>query len=384
MKDNFKLLNNVDIDLDKYQDLNVDKDKLKEKMRGQIKSKSKFKKNIAVASSACIVGIGLIGAGIINPSLANGIPIIENIFEDLNETLSIDRVYTKYAQGIGQTQTVNGTTVSIEEAVSDGHNLYLTYKIESEEKLPRGEYKPYGENSGDLMMYENMKIDNGGSLMGGTSLVGYYRDDYTFVGMKSYQIKFKGKEAPRNFNVKIKIDNIGDVDSDIGDMIKGPFKFALNIDSKADLDLIEVNESKNGYKVKNIEVSPYSINVNIEFPKDFVSDKEDIVKEVNIYDNKGERIASQGYDENGIKVNKTRVENNTVYDTISINYRGTGYDSKPDYIIVKFEDFYQSHKPLDIYISEDGSTTEYTLPDSQDIKETKDVEFKIDLTKALN
>lgn len=384
MKDNFKLLNNVDIDLDKYQDLNVDKDKLKEKMRGQIKSKSKFKKNIAVASSACIVGIGLIGAGIINPSLANGIPIIENIFEDLNETLSIDRLYTKYAQGIGQMQTVNGTTVSIEEAVSDGHNLYLTYKIESEEKLPRGEYKPYGENSGDLMLYKNMKIDNGGSLIGGTSLVGYYRDDYTFVGMESYQIEFKGKEAPRNFNVKIKIDNIGNVDSDIGDMIKGPFKFALNIDSKADLDLINVNESKNGYKVKNIEVSPYSINVNIEFPKDFVSDKEDIVKEVNIYDNKGERIASQGYSENGIKVNKTRVENNTVYDTISINYRGTVYDSKPDYIIVKFEDFYQSHKPLDIYTSEDGSTTEYTLPDSQDIKETKDVEFKIDLTKALN
>lgn len=384
MKDNFKLLNNVDIDLDKYQDLNVDKDKLKEKMRGQIKSKSKFKKNIAVASSACIVGIGLIGAGIINPSLANGIPIIENIFEDLNETLSIDRLYTKYAQGIGQMQTVNGTTVSIEEAVSDGHNLYLTYKIESEEKLPRGEYKPYGENSGDLMLYKNMKIDNGGSLIGGTSLVGYYRDDYTFVGMESYQIEFKGKEAPRNFNVKIKIDNIGNVDSDIGDMIKGPFKFALNIDSKADLDLIKVNESKNGYKVKNIEVSPYSINVNIEFPKDFVSDKEDIVKEVNIYDNKGERIASQGYSENGIKVNKTRVENNTVYDTISINYRGTVYDSKPDYIIVKFEDFYQSHKPLDIYTSEDGSTTEYTLPDSQDIKETKDVEFKIDLTKALN
>ena len=27
MKDNFKLLNNVDMDLDKYEDLNIDKDK---------------------------------------------------------------------------------------------------------------------------------------------------------------------------------------------------------------------------------------------------------------------------------------------------------------------------------------------------------------------
>ena len=31
MKDNFKLLNNVDMDLDKYEDLNIDKDKLKKK-----------------------------------------------------------------------------------------------------------------------------------------------------------------------------------------------------------------------------------------------------------------------------------------------------------------------------------------------------------------
>ena len=29
MKDNFKLLNNIEMDLDKYEDLNIDKDKLK-------------------------------------------------------------------------------------------------------------------------------------------------------------------------------------------------------------------------------------------------------------------------------------------------------------------------------------------------------------------
>lgn len=44
MKDNFKLLNNIEMDLDKYEDLNIDKDKLKKKMRTQIKTKNKFKK----------------------------------------------------------------------------------------------------------------------------------------------------------------------------------------------------------------------------------------------------------------------------------------------------------------------------------------------------
>ena len=41
MKDNFKLLNNIEMDLDKYEDLNIDKDKLKKKMRTQIKTKNK-------------------------------------------------------------------------------------------------------------------------------------------------------------------------------------------------------------------------------------------------------------------------------------------------------------------------------------------------------
>ena len=385
MKDNFEILNNVEMDLDKYEDLNIDKDKLKKKMRGQIKSKSKLKKNITKVASIFIVGGGLVVAGIINPSLANKIPVIENIFEDLNETFGLDTVDSRYAQGIGQTQTKNGVTVSIEEAVSDGHNLYLTYKIKSEEKLPRyDEYRPYGGNSGEFAIYSDVKIDKGGSWVTGTGLEGYYKDEYTFVGMESYQLEFKGKEAPSNFNVKIKINHIGGVFANIEDMIKGPFKFSLNIDSKVYKEVIAVNKSQDGYKVRTIEVSPYGINVNVEFPKDYVSDRDDILKEVNLYDDKGKQVASHGYSYDGIKSNETRVENNIVYDTILFNYKENNCNSKPDYLILKFEDFYQSQEPLDIYTSEDGSTTEYTLEDPQEIKETKDIEFKIDLTKPSN
>lgn len=363
MKDNFEILNNVEMDLDKYEDLNIDKDKLKKKIRGQIKSKSKLKKNITKVAGIFIVGGGLVVAGIINPSLANKIPVIENIFEDLNETFGFDTADSRYAQGIGQTQTKNGVTVSIEEAVSDGHNLYLTYKIKSEEKLPRyDEYRPYGGNSGEFAIYSDIKIDKDGSWVTGTGLTGYYKDEYTFVGMESYQLEFKGKEAPSNFNVKIKINHIGGVFANIEEMIKGPFKFSLNIDSKVDKEVIAVNKSQDGYKVRTIEVSPYGINVNVEFPKDYVSDREDILKEVNLYDDQGKQVASHGYNYDIIKSNETRVENNTVYDTILFNYKENNCNSKPDYLILKFEDFYQS----------------------QEIKETKDIEFKIDLTKPSN
>ena len=371
MKDNFELLNNVDMDLDKYEDLNIDKDKLKKNMRAKIKTKSKLKKNIAKVASIFIVGGGLIVVGIINPSLANKIPVIENIFEDLNETFCLNTTYSTYLQGIGQTQTKNGFTVSIEEAVSDGHNLYLTYKIKSEEKLQRyDEYRPYGGNSGEFVMYNKVKIDNGGLYAGGTALEGYYKDEYTFIGMESHQIDFKGKEAPSNYNVKIKINHIGGVFANIDDMIKGPFKFSLNVENNVDTDVINVNKSQDKYKVRTIESSPYGLSVNIEFPKDFISDRDDILKQVSLYTDKGEQVTSHGYTYDGIKFNKTRVENNTVYDTLLFNYKELGYDSKPSYIIVKFEDFYQSQEPL-----ADG----VTLEDPQVIKETKDIEFKIDL-----
>lgn len=376
MKDNFELLNNVEMNLDKYEDLNIDKDKLKKKMRAQIKTKSKLKKNISVVASVCLVGGGLMVAGMINPSLAKVIPVIENIFEDLNETFGLNTTYSSYAQGIGQTQTKNGITVSIEEAVSDGHNLYLTYKIKSEEKLPRyDEYRPYGGNSGDFVMYNELKIDNDGSWVKGTTLEGYYKDEYTFVGMESYQIEFKGKEAPSNFNMKIKINEIGGVFANIDDMIKGPFKFSLDIDNNVDSQVIQINKSQDGYKVRTIEVSPYGISVNVEFPKDYISNKEEILKEVNLYDDKKERVASYIYNYDGIKFNKTRVENNTVYDTILFNYKENNRNSKPNYIILKFEDFYNSGQP-----SPDGNGIE----EPQEIKETKDIEFKIDLTKTLN
>ena len=70
--------------------------------------------------------------------------------------------------------------------------MYLTYKIKSQEKLARyDKYEPFGEKSGQLVMYNDVKIDNDGSDVGGTTLQGYYKDEYTFVGMESYQIDFK-------------------------------------------------------------------------------------------------------------------------------------------------------------------------------------------------
>ena len=64
-----------------------------------------------------------------------------------------------------------------------------------------------------------------------------------------------------------------------------------------------------------------------------------------------------------------------VYDTLLFNYKECDYDLKPDYIIVKFEDFYQSGEERP-----DGNGIE----EPQEIKETKDIKYKNDLKDKIN
>ncbi|MGL5329995.1 MAG: DUF4179 domain-containing protein [Peptostreptococcaceae bacterium] len=282
MKDNFKLLNNVDIDLNKYEDLSIDKDKLKQNMRKQIKTKSKFNKSVAVAASICAVGVGLFGAGIINPSIADSIPIVKDIFEELNCKLNLGYIDYNDIQQVGASITSNGTTITIEEAISDGSNIFITYSIKSNKKIPRDiipeEYQSddYDENKGDLMLYGNVRSRTKDLYVNQSLNVdGYFKDDYNFIGMEMYEIRTKDSEIPEFVNFEINIESIGSVMTEYEDMLKGDWTFNLNIDTKSSIKTIDINQSKDGFKLNNISISPYSIVANIEFPKSFIATKEE-------------------------------------------------------------------------------------------------------------
>lgn len=42
-------------------------------------------------------------------------------------------------------------------------------------------------------------------------------------------------------------------------MIKGDWKFNLNIGTKSNIETIDINQSKYRFKLNNISISPYSI-----------------------------------------------------------------------------------------------------------------------------
>lgn len=58
-------------------------------------------------------------------------------------------------------------------------------------------------------------------------------------------------------------------------MIKGNWKFNLNIDTKSNIKIIDINQTKDAFKINNISISPYSIVVDYEFKESFITTREE-------------------------------------------------------------------------------------------------------------
>ena len=140
MKDNFKLLNNIEMDLDKYEDLNIDKDKLKKKMRTQIKTKNKFKKNISVAASICIVGIGLSSVGVLNKSLAYNVPILGSMLQMIQNSLNNnDNLLDSYTE-VNKSFSKDGLTVKIDKVVYSKNQIFMELELKTDVPFEESKY----------------------------------------------------------------------------------------------------------------------------------------------------------------------------------------------------------------------------------------------------
>jgi hypothetical protein len=91
----------------------------------------------AVSSVAAIFGI-LVGSSYYSPALASSlsqIPIIGSVFGDSN-LIGLQQAQKKgLTSKIGETQTINGISVTLEEILYDQNNITIGLKIESEKEL---------------------------------------------------------------------------------------------------------------------------------------------------------------------------------------------------------------------------------------------------------
>lgn len=115
--------------------------KLKRKSKAQCKTidayeekDEKLEKGVAAASILVGVSVAMLGIGF--PTYAGGLPIVGDIFRFLdNGRTGLYENYKEFSTELNMTRESNGVKVTINDVISDGRTLSITYSLESEQDL---------------------------------------------------------------------------------------------------------------------------------------------------------------------------------------------------------------------------------------------------------
>ena len=254
MKTIYKQLNNLNLE-ENIEPMDVS-DEEKADMRNRVAKKIRQKRrvpkvlcNVAAAAVIAIASITTIGIGF--PTLANQIPIVNNIFALFNDDQ--DEFYSKYeefATGIGQVQTSNGVTMAVDYAVYDGKTITMTYSVETEKEI--------GENIG-VNAPVNVKGEIGGT---GTTTALKKVSDTQYVGMVTSTPIFDNK--PKEVIVNWQPGSI--VNQDTMNEIKGNWKFNFTLkEVQGDVQTVGQSSAENGVEVWINEIRSTDISTVIEY-----------------------------------------------------------------------------------------------------------------------
>lgn len=175
--------------------------------------------------------IGLLGLGIINPSLAKSAPPILDILEKIHDGLFTNSRYTPYLEKTLLTSTQNGTTFSIEEIFYDYKDIGYRYTIKSNTT-------PLKTNSQDSPIHVNdwILVDDDNLEILTSTRQGKYIDDYTY---QEDRIITLNQVLPNTISLTLGVDSITLSNNKI---IKGPWRVQTSLNQKTDsmLELIDI------------------------------------------------------------------------------------------------------------------------------------------------
>lgn len=346
------------------------------------KEKSKKRKLKYIGASAAASILLLCSIGIYNPSLASGVPILENIFKDLNEKFIINKRYIDNSQPIKLVSNNNGIKIGINEAIFDGMNLYLTMEIKSEtdSPLPRIDDYIWEDGSYQYVMYdESIKLDFDGKMNNSSGIIGYFKDDNTFVGVSHFELD-TNKELPKSLNIDLKIGSIGEVTMDPKDFMDGSWEFNFNVNSDDSTKTYTPNLSKGEYKINELRVSPYGLILDYSMPCEFLDIKDGLIN-MTVQDDKGNELIGVQYEQTNLEYYDFKSSSDIINEKVASNiYVRDNIDLKnAEYLIVKFKDGKYEIVDDTITVSEDGNTIEGPSYKGIEVPETEDIEFKIKL-----
>ncbi|WP_194841603.1 DUF4179 domain-containing protein [Sporosarcina obsidiansis] len=289
MKTINKRLSQLDIeeDIEPMDVSNEEKEAMKKRVRQKIHQKRRVPKvwrNVAAAAVIMVGSVATIGIGF--PTLANQIPIVNNIFSYFtDEEDGFYAEYEEFATGIGQVQNSNGVTMMVDHAVYDGKTVTITYSVETEKEL--------GQNTG-VNGQPEVKNESGAS---GTSTMLKKVGDNQYIGMVTTTPNFDSKQTQQSITVNWRPESI--VKYDTEEEIKGEWNFDFTLEEvKGEVQTVTESTAKDGVEVKINEIRSTDISTVIEYNQKvdrFVSDKwEWVTAELSVTDNLGNEYLVNG------------------------------------------------------------------------------------------
>lgn len=198
----------------------------------------------AVCSVAAVFGI-LFGAAHYSPALASNlsqIPIIGSVFGDSNLIGLQQAQKNGLTSEIGETQTINGISVTLDEILYDQNNITIGYIIESEKEL------------GEYYFGSGMNFTINGKLPDGSS--GGYRENIISPTMRTViQDITLSEDMPNAFDLGLILNGengetwyFSTPIKQISDIVKIPIQHSENVDG-IDLTVTELSLSETGVSI---------------------------------------------------------------------------------------------------------------------------------------
>ena len=244
----------IDMDFDRLelQDVTeIEKARVKQHILKKRK-KAPIWRNVAVAA-VFIVGAST-ATGFAFPSLASQIPFMDNVISFFNSEERDYKNFETFSTDIDLSQTSNGTTVMIDNAVYDGTNITISFAIETKQEIER-EIEIRAMNWFDVV---------GASGMGGSEKITKISDT-RYVGLASFTPHFKSEEYPETIEVTWKPEAFNSISNDL--VIEGDWSFAFSLNRlEGDLELLNntVQNENVSFTLQSVEFTDVSTVISYE------------------------------------------------------------------------------------------------------------------------
>lgn len=248
--------------------------------------------------AAVVAGVVTAGGSVFcynNPAIASKIPVIGNIFEQVEDDVTYAGNYAKKEvlndkknmegkvdkkqtqEGI-YTAKSQGITITASEVYCDGYSVYLTAKVESEkggfENIPEYYTRRFGgKTSKAISTSGTWEVNDFGkeTFPSNIDFEGKTVDDHTFIGMIKLDLKQHLEEdgiLKLNLSELWYEDARGTESIESANRIVGEWKLTVpySVDKGACKEVVVNKINKEGYGIQKVFVSPYQVIVFSEVP----------------------------------------------------------------------------------------------------------------------